>query len=91
MTVLFVALYVLFGCVAFVGVAYMLGELRDPWDGPAPFFCGLMWPLALPFLVSTLICKRLDKHLKARVEREDELKRRIEELEREMAQGKAST
>lgn len=36
-----------------------VAEMRDdPWKDPGPFFAGLLWPVAIPFIIATAACKR---------------------------------
>lgn len=64
MAAIFGGVYAVASMVVFVVVAYLSDELHDPWGSPVPFFSGLLWPLSLPLVAATYLCRRLDSHLR---------------------------
>lgn len=51
--------YILMTWITFIGIAKQTNTLSDPWQSPAPFFSGILWPIVLPFVIPTVICFRL--------------------------------
>jgi hypothetical protein len=87
-TIVIIIGYGLVTFCTFVGVAWCTDQLDRPWQSPLPFLCSLLWPMAAPlvglFGGATYVCGHLQKKRKAAREREAELQKRVEELEREL-------
>jgi hypothetical protein len=87
-TIVVIIGYCLVAFCTFVGVAWFTNKLDCPWQSPLPFICSLFWPMAAPMVAlfggATYACGYLQKKRKAAREREAELQKRVEELEREL-------
>ena len=55
--VILVTIYFVMVPLVFYAAAKTGGMLESPWETPGPFMAGLFWPVAIPFILGTMLCR----------------------------------